>query len=194
MIERNYPKITLDKILKRINKVSYLLFPNNYQIGDNLANLDLVAKGEPFFEKIEAISLYDIYRNRVWSSIPEISGQVESLNYSLVDMHDVDIISNGIGEYIYPNNVFASSCLTPNGKASSCLKHGATNPHGRFLKITKNGKIIGYSWLWRQGELLCLDNLELTKGYLSIPNNEKVIYKILTNIANSFIEKFCYTL
>lgn len=189
MIYHKYPKITLDKILKRINCVSYLLLPNNYQLAEELAKLDLVAKGDPFLEKIEAISLYDIYRSRIFSSIPEIKGYVGILEYSLVDMHDKAIISNGIGKYIYPNNVFASSCLTPNGKASSCLVHGATNPNGRFLQITKDGNIVGYSWLWRQGELLCLDNLELTEEYLNIPNNESTIYKILIAVANSFIEQ-----
>ena len=171
-------KITLQKIKKTIDSCNYILFPNNRHIGKNLEKLNFVHKGDPLYEKIEGIKLYDSYRFRIASSIPDIIGRVDEYSYQMVDMHDSNIISNGIGEYCFPNHVYTSSCLTPNGKASSCLFHGATSPHGRFFKVTFHGKIVAYSWVWRSGDILCFDNIELTKTVFENKEYDKIISKI----------------
>ena len=65
--------------------------------------------------------------------------------------------------------------LSPNGKAASCLEHGALNSNGRFFAVKKDGKIIAYSWMWRCGNILCFDNIELTDEYQKINNNQYYI-------------------
>lgn len=126
-------RITLNRIKKIMNSCEYILYPNNRHISKNLEKLNFVCKGEPLIEKIEGIKLYNDYRFRLVSSIPDISGRVGIYSYQMVDMHDPDIISNGIGEYVLPQQKFMSSCLTPNGKAAFCLRHGAVNEQGRFF-------------------------------------------------------------
>lgn len=193
LFEHSYKNITLEKIIKRINSFEYILLPNNYNIKDNLASLDRVSKGEPLYEKLNGITLYNEYRFRTASSIPDIKGVFKGLNYETVDMHDPEIISNGIGNYLHSNGGVASSCLTPAGKASSCMKHGALSPHGRFFKVTINGHILAYSWIWRAGNTLCFDNIEVTDEINKNNIDENTIINLYLQASNEFINitKLC---
>lgn len=178
-------KPTLNNINKVIRSIKKLLVPYNAHIEENLEKLNYVAKGEPFLEKLNGIKLYEEYRKRLKSSIPDCHGKYNGLDYQLVDLHDKEIISNGIGKYLLPDNKKASSCLTPNGKAQTCLRHGAINPNGRFFKITRNGKIVAYSWVWRCGDVLCFDNIELTEEIEKIKDFESAIYEIYLQAAKT---------
>lgn len=179
--------ITFNRVVKSINSLSYALFPSNRHIEKNLDRLNLVAKGDPLLEKIEGIKLYDKYRFRIDSSIPDIDGSYEELNYSMVDMHSSEILSNGIGNYVLPDGVRASSCLTPNGKAASCLRHGAVNPNGRFFKVEDYNGIVAYSWVWRIGDVICFDNIEVTDKLLLRENYEKELFDIYQRVASELL-------
>ena len=102
----------------------------------------------------------------------------------MVEMHSEEIISNGIEKYIVKDKLI-SSCLTPAGKASSCLRHGAINPNGRFFKVTYQNKIVAYSWVWRQGEVLCFDNIEVTDNSYKLDNPEYIIYTAYKKAADA---------
>lgn len=180
-------KITLARLVKSLESLSYALIPSNMHIDGHLGKLDLVAKGNPLLEKVEGIKLYDKYRFRINSSIPDIYGKYMECNYSMVDLHIPEIISNGIGKYLLPNNVKASSCLTPNGKAASCLRHGAMNPNGRFFKVEYYDKIVAYSWVWRAGDVICFDNIEVTEDLLKIGDYEQVLYTVYKLVAEELI-------
>ena len=171
-------KITFSKLERVICSSKFFLVPYNYSIFPSLEKLNFVAKGDPFYEKIKAIHLYEEYRHRLVSTIPDIKGEYQGIDYEMVNLHDIGILSNGIGHYLFPNGEVASSCLTPNGKAASCLRHGAVNPNGRFFKVINQGKILAYSWVWRSGEVLCFDNIEITDEALKIENSEEIIFKV----------------
>lgn len=189
LYENNYPNLTLPKIIKRINSFEYVLLPNNYNIKDSLELLDKVSKGEPINEKLNGITLYNEYRLRTKSSIPDISGNYSKLHFETVDMHSPEILSNGIGTYLHSNGETASSCLTPAGKASSCMNHGALSSHGRFFKVTINSKIVAYSWVWRAGNVLCFDNIEVTDEIIKSNIDEKTILDTYEYAGKVFIEK-----
>ncbi len=189
LYENNFPNLTLSKIIKRINSFEYVLLPNNYNIKGNLELLDKVSKGEPINEKINGVNLYNEYRLRTKSSIPDISGTYSKLDFETVDMHSPEILSNGIGSYLHSNGETASSCLTPAGKASSCMNHGALSYHGRFFKVTINGKIVAYSWIWRAGNVLCFDNIEVTDEIKKSNIDEETILAIYEYAGREFIEK-----
>lgn len=181
-------KITISKVIKCLDSVENILLPNNRHIGSNLSKLNFIAKGDPLLEKVAGILLYDEYRFRVLSTIPDISGKLNDYYYQMVDMHDSNIISNGIGNYVLPNQKISSSCLTPNGKASSCLKHGATNENGRFFKVSKNDEIVAYSWVWRCGDVLCFDNIEVTNEFMADINYEEILFRIYKIAADKLIK------
>lgn len=184
----DFKLLTLPQIAKRVANFECYLNPNTQKIIDNLLLLNQVSKGNPLDNKVNAIKLYDEYRMRKHSSIPDIRGNMNNLEYSMVDMHSPEIISNGIGKYMYPNNSVASSCLTPAGKASSCLEHGAINENGRFFKVTINGRILAYSWVWRAGDIICFDNIEVTEESQSIPNFSSLILNIYQKASEEIIK------
>lgn len=179
LYEQNYPHITLQKLLKRLGSLEYLLTPNCMAIKQNLNLFDSITKGDPISEKIAAIELYNDYRMREYSSIPNLKGTYGDFIYEMVDMHAPEIISNGVDAYLHSNAIHtATSCLTPNGKAKSCLRHGAVNEHGRFFKITYKGKIVTYSWVWRSGDILCFDNIEVTDTAKKFKDYATLIFNI----------------
>ena len=184
LYEQKNTKIKFMRIKNMVDSIAYALFPNNYNIENNLEKLNFVHKGMPLSEKVEGIKLYNSYRFRLYSSIPDIKGKVNNCEYEMVDMHSEDIISNGIEKYIVKDKLI-SSCLTPAGKASSCLRHGAVNQHGRFFKVTYNDNIVAYSWVWRTGEVLCFDNIEVTENSYKLDNPEYVIYTAYKNAAET---------
>ena len=171
-------KITFPRLEKAIYSSKFLLLPHNYFLFPYLEKLNLVAKGDPFREKLAGINLYEEYRHRLTSTIPDMKGKYQGCDYEMVDLHSPEILSNGIGCYLFPNGEKASSCLTPNGKAASCLRHGALNPNGRFFKVMHQDKLIAYSWVWRSGEVVCFDNIEITEEVLKVKSSEELIYKI----------------
>lgn len=191
LFENNYPKITISKIIKRLNSCEIVLLPNNMIIKKNLEELDKVSKGEPLYDKLNGITLYNEYRLRNISSIPDIYGSVGSLTYETVDMHSPEIISNGIGSYLHSNGEMSSSCLTPAGKAASCLHHGATSPHGRFFKVSINKKIVAYSWVWRRGNTLCFDNIEVTDEINKYNIQEEQIFNCYKKVAEEMKKITC---
>ncbi len=181
-------KATFTKTLHCIDSLTCALLPNNMCLQEELEKLNLVAKGDPLKEKIEGIKLYNEYRLRLKSTIPEVLVRSNKIYGKMIDMHDKEIISNGIGKYVLPNK-YASSCLTPAGKASSCLKHGAMNENGRFFGVYYQDKIIAYSWVWRRGDVLAFDNIEVTKELLQIPNYQEVIFDIYRKASLEIMEK-----
>ena len=187
LYEQSNIKITFTRIKNMVDSISYALLPNNYNIANNLEKLNFIHKGVPLNEKVEGIKLYDSYRFRLYSSIPDIKGKIDNCEYQMVDMHSEEIISNGIEKYIVKDKLI-SSCLTPAGKASSCLRHGAINPNGRFFKVVYQGKIVAYSWVWRQGEVLCFDNIEVTDNCYKLDNPEYIIYTAYKSTADAIRE------
>lgn len=184
LYEQGTIKITLTRIKNIVNSVSWALLPNNFNIANYLEKLNFIHKGLPLHEKIEGIKLYNSYRFRIYSSIPDIKGEINDCKYQMVDMHSEEIISNGIEKYIV-KDISISSCLTPAGQASSCLRYGAINPNGRFFKVTYQDKIVAYSWVWRCGEVLCFDNIEVTENCYKLDNPEYIIYTAYKNAAET---------
>lgn len=184
LFEQSCRKITIKRLKNMVDSITYALFPNNYNIANNLEKLNFIHKGVPLNEKVEGIKLYNSYRFRIYSSIPDIKGKINNCEYQMVDMHSEELISNGIEKYIVKDKLI-SSCLTPAGKASSCLRHGAINPNGRFFKVTYQNKIIAYSWVWRQGDVLCFDNIEVTDNSYKLDNPEYIIYTAYKSTADA---------
>lgn len=102
-----------------------------------------------------ALKLHDEMLMRYESTIPKITGELRSYSYEILDMDDMEILA--IGDK-------TNCCFTVNGNAKTSLRHAALDINGRVLKVKKDGKIIAQSWLWRRGNLLCIDNIETNKS------------------------------
>ena len=103
----------------------------------------------------EAMSLHDSMTRRTTSSIPRIKGACDDYTYEVLRYDDIEAMSVG-------NKT--NCCFTIKGRAFTCLKHALASNNGRVLVVKKNGELIAHSWLWRNGSLLCIDNIEVNKG------------------------------
>jgi len=102
----------------------------------------------------DAMSLHDKMLKRVYSSIPRVKGNVNDYEYEVLRFDDMFGMSVG-------NKT--NCCFTIKGRADSCLKHALTSNNGRILVVRKDGILIAHSWLWRNGDVLCIDNIETNK-------------------------------
>lgn len=182
-------KITLTKLNKAVEDIQEFLLPYNEHIKINLEQFNYSTKGSPFLDKINGIKLYDKYRKRLYSSIPDYQNKYKTIEFGFVNMHDTAIISNGVcdGKYLYQNGKTYSSCLTPNGAAKNSLFHGAINSNGRFFEIKFGNKIMAYSWVWRAGDVVCFDNIEVTDEILKIEAWEEILFNSYMMTANDII-------
>lgn len=122
----------------------------------------------------ETLKIHDKMLERVSSSIPRIKGSLGDYNYEILKLQDFSGISIG-------NKT--NCCFTILGQSHSSLTHSLTNKNGRILKITKDGNLIAHSWLWRNGNVLCFDNLETAKAINSID-----FFDIYLKIADEIIQ------
>ena len=102
----------------------------------------------------ETLSLHDEILKRVSSTIPRITGTKEEYSYEILRLDDMEALSIG-------NKT--DCCFTVLGNGYSSLKHALTSKNGRILVVKKDEEILAHSWLWRNGDLLCLDNIEISK-------------------------------
>lgn len=102
----------------------------------------------------ETLSLHDQMLNRMESSIPRIIGMKDEYSYEILRLDDMEglVVGNK-----------TQCCFKVLGNGYSCLKHALTSKNGRILAIKKNNEILSHSWIWRNGDLLCLDNIEISK-------------------------------
>ena len=130
--------------------------------------------GPDYLEQI--LETYDRMLQRSESTIPKVKGQVDDLEYEVLDLDSVEQMSVG---YI------TKCCFTFEGESSSSLDHALTSDSGRILVIRKNGKLVAQSWLWRDGNVLCFDDIETTG--LSRKSDEAYL-KVCVDAAGKLLE------
>lgn len=107
----------------------------------------------------ETLLLHDQMLARVSSTIPRIKGTKNEYSYEILRLDDMEALTIG-------NKT--DCCFTVLGNGYSCLKHSLTSNNGRILIVKKGNEILAHSWVWRNGDLLCLDNIEISKKINSV--------------------------
>ena len=107
----------------------------------------------------ETLLLHDQMLARVSSTIPRIKGTKNEYSYEILRLDDMEALAIG-------NKT--DCCFTVLGNGYSCLKHSLTSNNGRILVVKKGNEILAHSWIWRNGDLLCLDNIEISKKINSV--------------------------
>ncbi|MGM9881613.1 MAG: hypothetical protein ACI31S_02075 [Bacilli bacterium] len=103
----------------------------------------------------ETLVLHDQILNRISSTIPRIAGIKDKYSYEILRLDDMEALCVG-------NKT--DCCFTVLGNGYSCLKHAVTSFNGRIFVIKKDNDILAHSWVWRNGDLLCFDNIEISKS------------------------------
>lgn len=150
MIEINNKAKSLNNIIEFLKTDDISLPPEYYRL-------------EGLFKQIgckneivnETLSLHDKMLERQESSIPRVVGDYNGYCYEVLKLDDMESLVVG-------NKT--DCCFTILGNGYSCLKHATTSKNGRVLVIKKDDLLLAHSWLWRNGNLLCLDNVETSKS------------------------------
>ena len=111
----------------------------------------------------------EIYREqlkRKESSIPQVEGRCKNSEYTYKVLRLDDPAAIFIGE-------LTDCCQAINNAGESCMIHSATSSNGRVLIVQdKTGKVLSQSWIWRNKNVICFDNIEAVKRD---SNNKKVV-------------------
>ena len=162
-IKRNYENsnhkqlLSLDYALQYVEENRFL----NVDTG-NIEAAELVSKtvtnthlnkkyNEEDWEKLQKI--YNIGKQRVFSSIPRVEGQTEKYSYEILRL--TDPLALVIGD-------LTDCCQHLEGAASSCMEHSMVSDYGRiFVVRDSNNRVVAQSWVWRNQNVLCFDNVEV---------------------------------
>jgi len=131
---------------------------NEYsEIGLGNESLAIEAKqnsyGQNDYDELQKI--YEYTKTRVDSTIPRVSGEISGLSYEIVSLTSSIPLTVG---------AVTNCCQQLDDAAESCMIHSATDRNGRiFIVKDKEGSIVAQSWIWRNGNTACFDNIEIPK-------------------------------
>lgn len=150
VIKVNGKDKSLKTVIEFLNGSDITLSPKYYRLNESFKVIG--CKSSIVNETLE---LHDKMLSRTSSTIPRITGQEKEYSYEILGLDDMEGLCVG-------NRT--ACCFTVLGTSYSSLKHSLTSKNGRILVIRRNGEILAHSWLWRNGDLLCLDNIEISKS------------------------------
>jgi len=162
-------KITLDLAIKCVLTNVF----KGVDVGNNtLASFCSIAGySQDKFERVQDIFNYS--KTRIVSSIPKIKGVFKDYTYEILNLNDPLAIVIG---------TLTNCCQEVFNVAQTCMEHSMLSTNGRVFVIKdKSGKIIAQSWVWRNKEVLCFDNIEVPTKILK---KDKSILEDVFNIYN----------
>lgn len=162
---------------KSLTMVMDVLRSNNVLLSKQYYRLNGLLKYIGCSNKIvsETLKLHDKILERTETTIPKVEGNNGEYSYEVLDLYDMEGLTFG-------NRT--SCCFTILGESYTSLKHAYTSKNGRILCVKKNGDLIAHSWIWRNGNTLCLDNIEVAKNIKEID-----FLDVYLDFANKIIEE-----
>lgn len=151
-----YKKLNGSVSTKRIldlykNPVTFLK-PDEYKLEGPLQE---IGTSDPAIIQ-KAKDWYQIMRERQYSSVPKVQGNIDDYEYEMLDLDDPLALAVG---YI------TRCCFLINGLSRESLYHSISSKNGRTFVVRKDGELIAQSWVWRNGNALCFDNVEARGNY-----------------------------
>ena len=141
--------LTLDLAMAFIKTNSYI----GVQTG-NVALAEKVSErgySQADFERLQQI--YNYGKTRVFSTIPSVQFETEEYVCEMIRLDDP--IALVVGK-------LTGCCQELGNAAESCMTHSAVDKTGRIFYIRdKDGRPIAQSWVWRNKNVLCFDNIEI---------------------------------
>ena len=101
--------------------------------------------------------IYNYGKQRTFSSIPRIEQSAEKTSgrYTYETLRLDDPLAMAIG-------TLTDCCQELNNCAEVCMEHSMVDKNGRVFVIKdEHGNIVAQSWVWRNKDVLCFDNIEI---------------------------------
>jgi len=114
--------------------------------------------------------IYNYGKQRTFSSIPRIEQSTEkrSGKYTYETLRLDDPLAMAIG-------TLTDCCQELNNCAEVCMEHSMVSQNGRVFVIKdEHGNIVAQSWVWRNKDVLCFDNIEIPEKAFSRALKENV--------------------
>ncbi len=105
------------------------------------------------FETLQKI--YNFAKQRTFSSIPRIEGTKDKYYYEILRLDDPLAMAIGY---------LTNCCQRLHEPGRQCMEHSMVDNNGRLFVIkdaNNHDIIIAQSWVWRNGDVLCFDNIEV---------------------------------
>ena len=167
----------------------------NVNIGnDKVAEISAIAGySQEDFNILQQI--YNYGKTRTFSSIPRIEKSEEKTSgrYTYETLRLDDPLAMVIGN-------LTDCCQELNNCAEVCMEHSMVDKNGRVFVIKdEQGNIVAQSWVWRNKDVLCFDNIEIpdkafvraTKEYPHLDRKRFTddIFEIYKQAANDLIKE-----
>ena len=174
-------KLTLDLAIAYVKESEY----EDVEIGnDKVAEISAIAGySEEDFEALQRI--YNYGKLRVFSSIPRIENKTDKYNYEMLRLDDPLALAIG---------TLTNCCQEIGNVAESCMEHSMVDKNGRVFVVRDiEGNIVSQSWVWRNKDVLCFDNIEIPrKAFDRADDRNKFteeVYEIYKKAADELIKK-----
>lgn len=180
-------KLTFDLALNYVKENNY----KNIGVGNELM-ADMVGKiglySQEHFEILQ--NIYNYGKMRIYSSIPRIYGSYKNYSYEFVKLSDP--IALVIGD-------LTDCCQKLNDNAELCMEHSVVDNNGRLFAIRDElGQVVAQSWVWRNKNIICFDNIEIPdrlllkierrKGAVARYNFVQSIYEVYKYVSSLLVE------
>lgn len=177
--------LTLDLALAYVKSNKY----TNVQTGNIILAEKVSERGynQEDFERLQQI--YNYAKMRVFSTIPRVHFETDEYICEIIRLDDP--IALVIGK-------LTNCCQELGNAAESCMTHSAVDKTGRLFYIKdKEGRPIAQSWVWRNQNVLCFDNIEIPeKAFTNAARNRisreqfaDTIYALYQRAAQELMEK-----
>ena len=145
--------LTLDLAISYVQTNKY----TSVEVGnEKVAEISAIAGySQADFNTLQLI--YNYGKLRTFSSIPRIKNSTEksSGKYTYEILRLDDPLAMAIG-------TLTDCCQELNNCAEVCMEHSMVDKNGRVFVIRdEQGNIVAQSWVWRNKDVLCFDNIEI---------------------------------
>lgn len=163
--------VNINNVIEQLSGLEIILPPNLQEISPilRMAGLDAYnAVKESYFDM----------NKRNCSSIPKVKGKLDDLEYEILDLNDLEQMSVGYRTYC---------CFTFDGASSDSFKSACRDEDSRIFVLKKNNAIVAQSWVWRNGNIVCFDNIEIV-GTSKDKQRDEQFYKAYEEAAHSIMD------
>ena len=170
-------KLTLDLAISYVQQNRY----EDVEDGnEKVAEISAIAGyDQEDFDTLQEI--YNYGKQRVFSSIPRIESKTDKYTYEILRLDDP--LAMAIG-------TLTDCCQEIGNVAESCMEHSMVDKNGRVFVIRdKEGNIVSQSWMWRNKDVICFDNIEIPNKAFERVGNRKEFAREILNIYKKAAEE-----
>lgn len=141
--------LTLDLAMAFVKSNNY----ENVQVGNQkLAEIsNMAGYDQRSFDTLQQI--YNYGKSRTFSSIPRVHTQNGEYTYEILRLDDPLAVAIG---------TLTDCCQELGNAAETSMEHSMVDKNGRVFVIKDEaGNIVAQSWVWRNQNVLCFDNIEI---------------------------------